>query len=576
MKAPISRLLVSLPLWKRSLSVCRPALTSTMANSIEDIVHRRTHLRSLPYAKCDTRIVSLLDLDLPENGTEEEFRAIYRRYVQQSSPRDRTSNASLLRDAVESIKYGLAPPVAFPTETVYGLGADATNEAATSGIFAAKGRPSDNPLIVHVASVAHLERLTGEPLPQVYIPVTEKFWPGPLTILLPVPASGIFARNVHPAQKNIGFRIPSSKYARFFIAAADRPIAGPSANSSGKPSPTTAKHVLDDLKGKINFILDGGNCEVGVESTVVDGLHDPPLILRPGGVSLEDFRALGREVGGEIGSKWARATIGYRVHRTNVESPQTNGIGPSSTPNSTQQSLASTPSSGGSRTDDSSRTVSYEEDENGAPRAPGMKYRHYAPQGRLILFSEDAYNRGQPAERLHHIVESAQEKNRDLKVGVISCHWPAFANLGNFASPTLESVKINEISKSLPGGEKLDVVRDSAYAGMTSIARLRKDDTTITLYNVQLGPDISTLAQSLFGVLRLFDELDCAYIFAETVRRTTPGSPSVVGSEAAADLGNGYVKGKDGKDRIRLRQARRDLEDAVIDRIEKAAAEQVE
>ncbi|KAK4938428.1 hypothetical protein LTR10_021145 [Elasticomyces elasticus] len=474
------------------------------------IDHR--HLSSLPYTSCNTRIVSLTDLDLPEQASDDDYRRIYHEYTARTD-----SNAALLRDAIESIKHGLAPPVAFPTETVYGLGADATNEPAISGIFAAKGRPSDNPLIVHVSSVAHLERLTGEPLPDIYRSLTQKFWPGPLTILLGVPKESVFAKNVHPAQSTIGFRIPSSKYARFFIAATDRPVAGPSANSSGKPSPTMARHVLDDLQGKINFILDGGPCDVGVESTVVDGLHDPPLILRPGGVSQSELIAHGKAVG----NAFANTAIGYKRHHD---------ITSSASPSSSSPSI-DTPSS--------PANPSYDEDANGAPRAPGMKYRHYSPEGRLLLFSEQAVSVGKVQSTLHETIQQSSISPGEDGANVLK---PAT----NGASPPLEN---------------------SVYAPMTSIATYAAQDngsktkTRVTLYNVHVGSEITSLAHSLFGILRLFDDLGCSVIFAETIRRTSSGVASTPAHETASNIQDGQV---------------RDIEDAVMDRIEKAAAERVD
>jgi L-threonylcarbamoyladenylate synthase len=516
----------------------------TMAG-LKEMMEQRLRLALLPYTQCNTCIVSLADVDIPEHASEDEYRDIYRQYTQQVSPSNRGSNASLLRDAIESLRHGIAPPVGFPTETVYGLGADATNEAAVSGIFAAKGRPSDNPLIVHVASVEHLERLTGASLPDVYRPLVEKYWPGPLTILLPVPENNIFAQNVHPAQNTIGFRVPSSKFARFFIAATDRPIAGPSANSSGKPSPTTAQHVLDDLKGKINFVLDGGACDVGVESTVVDGLHDPPLILRPGGVGLEEFRVIGRRVGGKVGDSWARTAIGYKHHSSHDQpGPQANNV---------VNGMTKLPVNGDTTQDHHSASEAYFEDANGAPRAPGMKYRHYAPTGRLVLFSDGAYKAGQVERKLWDISYAIQSSNAEkhVKVGIMSRHWPPFAGL--HVSPS-EGDKL--------GNKILSVSRYRNLTTMTTTLCL--NDTDFTVYNVHLGPDLQTLAQSLFGVLRLFDDLGCEYIFAAEVRRT--------GSDALAAT-NGYEGGTDKS--ISGGKARHDLEDAVIDRISKAAAEHI-
>ena len=557
---------------------------SAMASTVDSVRAERARLSSFPYKGCNTRIVSLQDLDIPEQATDEEYRSIYARYTQQTTSQDRWSNSFLLRDAIESIKHGIAPPVAFPTETVYGLGADATNEAAVSGIFAAKGRPSDNPLIVHVASTSHLEQVTGTPLPEVYKLVAERFWPGPLTILLPVSPSGNFARNVHPAQSTIGFRIPSSKYARFFIAATDKPIAGPSANSSGKPSPTAARHVIDDLKGKINFILDGGDCEVGVESTVVDGLHDPPLILRPGGVSLKEFRALGKEIGGELGDHWARTTTGYKTHGTHSTSSDMSGNGTLAMPASTGTSASSSQSPTRSGGDVVDSNPSYVEDVNGAPRAPGMKYRHYAPRGRLILFSENAFREGRVKEKLNEIMQGSQsqycspehgEKNHTLRIGVISCHWPSFAGLEDYFSATTSKANFNDITNSKSMGQGPDVKSHSLYADTILIAKTRNLNKDITFYNVELGPQISTLAHSLFGVLRLFDDLNCAYMFAEAVQQCsqTFSLTSSPGFGSETRLANGDYD--EDNDRPSIRQARRDLEDAVIDRIEKAAAERV-
>jgi len=486
------------------------------------------HLAALPYTNCITRIVDLKTLDIPEVASDEEYRQIYAKYAQGSKE---NKNAGLLRDAIESIKYGISPPVAFPTETVYGLGADATNEPSIAGIFAAKGRPSDNPLIVHVSSIAQLESLTGSALPEIYKNLTAKFWPGPLTILLPVGENSKFAKNVHPGQQTIGFRIPSSKYARFFIAATNKPIAGPSANSSGKPSPTTARHVLDDLDGKINFVLDGGPCEVGVESSVVDGLHDPPLILRPGGVSQADLIAHGRE----FGNRFADTAIGYKRHDTTNSLSTSSASSPSPLPNGSSESLTN--------------NDIYVEDINGAPRAPGMKYRHYAPKGHMILFSPTSVKNNRAKAKVSELCNSLISCIADkptIKIGIISCHWESFAGIPHQLS-----------SEAVPSA-----IAHSAYAPITSISRTTigstsEDAPTVILYDVHLGKDISALAQSLFGILRLFDDLNCDYIFAETVRR----SATVEELDAAICHQN---------------QTKRDLEDAVIDRIEKAAGERIE
>ena len=173
--------------------------------------------------------------------------------------------------------------VAFPTETVYGLGANALDRDAVLSIFAAKGRPADNPLIVHIHDRNQLEPLCD--VPERALPLMDAFWPGPLTILCnrkPVSPDQVTA-----GLPTVAVRMPSHPVARAMLQACDLPVAAPSANSSGRPSPTTAAHVLEDMNGKIPLIIDGGMCDVGVESTVLDLCHGDPVILRPGGVTRE-------------------------------------------------------------------------------------------------------------------------------------------------------------------------------------------------------------------------------------------------------------------------------------------------
>lgn len=225
-------------------------------------------------------------------------------------------------------------PIAFPTETVYGLGASALSTPAVKGIYAAKNRPADNPLIIHISSVDQLERklLFNTSIPDIYRPLIEKFWPGPLTILLPVPENTNISSSCTVGQSTFAVRMPSNPIARSLIALSDIPLAAPSANASTKPSPTRASHVYHDLQGRIPLILDGGPCDVGVESTVVDGLTDPPMLLRPGGVSLEEIRKYG-------GERWQNI----------------------------QLAKASA-------------------DKNEKVRTPGMKYKHYSPRAPVALF----------------------------------------------------------------------------------------------------------------------------------------------------------------------------------------------
>lgn len=184
--------------------------------------------------------------------------------------------------------------VAFPTETVYGLGADATSEAAVAKIFKAKGRPQDNPLIVHVATKEQLVQLVSS-LPDYAEKLIAVFTPGPITFVLP--SNGICASNVTAGLSTIAVRIPDHPVAQQLLIHCNLPIAAPSANLSGKPSPTTGKHVFEDLSGKIAGILDGGPTGVGMESTVIDCTQDIPIILRPGGITREQIARVVGSVG---------------------------------------------------------------------------------------------------------------------------------------------------------------------------------------------------------------------------------------------------------------------------------------
>lgn len=215
--------------------------------------------------------------------------------------------------------------VAFPTETVYGLGANALDEAAVRSIFAAKGRPADNPLIVHVSKFEEAVPLV-QSVPEPAHRLAAAFWPGPLTLVLP--AKGVLPPVVTAGLDTVGIRVPEHDVARELIRRASVPVAAPSANASGSPSPTRAEHVRDDLDGRIDAILDGGPCRVGLESTVVDVTGPIPVVLRPGGIPAEALLRLVPEI--------------------------------------------IIPPVGGSAVE-------------GVPRAPGMKYRHYAPATRLLL-----------------------------------------------------------------------------------------------------------------------------------------------------------------------------------------------
>jgi len=252
--------------------------------------------------------------------------------------------------------------VAFPTETVYGLGANALSTPAVEKIFRAKNRPSDNPLIAHFGSLAHLRAFTA--IPEVYLPLIEKFWPGPLTILLRVtPEMGV-SPLVTAGLDTLAVRIPSSPLARALILEAGVPIAAPSANASTRPSPTLASHVYSDLDKRIPLLLSadedlGSQCDVGLESTVVDGLSSPPVILRLGGISLEQIRSLG--------GIWTDTLV--------YEKPK-------------------------------QITGDY------VPRTPGMKYRHYSPRCPVYVFQVGSPLPDPPSA----LLPSSEKEERKLAV----------------------------------------------------------------------------------------------------------------------------------------------------------------
>ncbi len=247
--------------------------------------------------------------------------------------------------------------VAFPTETVYGLGADALDAGAVGRIFKAKGRPADNPIIVHIADARDVGLLAAE-VPSQALPLIDRWWPGPLTLVLPaldsVPAV------TRGGLRTVAVRMPAHKVALALIRASGCPVAAPSANRSGRPSPTTARHVIEDLGASVDLVLDGGPTPVGVESTVLDVTGPVPVLLRPGGVGLEALEAA--------------------VGRVIVA-----GAGPG--PADTGEMLA---------------------------RSPGTRYRHYAPRARVVLV--DAPADESPA-RVAEAVRGLWEQG--LRVGVM-------------------------------------------------------------------------------------------------------------------------------------------------------------
>ncbi len=233
---------------------------------------------------------------------------------------------------VETVKIKLAGDVVrkgglvvFPTETVYGLGADATNDDACKRIYKAKGRPQDNPLIVHISSMEDLYRVSKK-VPESAKPFIERLWPGPLTVI--VEKSDVISEVASAGLPTIGVRMPAHPIAQELIKAAGVPIAAPSANLSGRPSPTKAEHVIEDLNGKVDLIIDGGDTMFGIESTIIDFTKEKPVLLRPGPLYPEQLLEIGKVIISDI----ARGDF-------------------------------------------------YQE----KPLSPGMKYRHYAPEKPLIL-----------------------------------------------------------------------------------------------------------------------------------------------------------------------------------------------
>lgn len=309
--------------------------------------------------------------------------------------------------------------VGFPTETVYGLGGSALSDESVKAIYRAKNRPADNPLIVHVSSVEQLQRKLLGPetkIPAVYKDLIEAFWPGPLTILLPVDENTPILKLVTAGQTTFGARIPLHPVARALIALSDTPLAAPSANASTRPSPTLASHVLHDLQGKIPFILDGGACGVGVELTVVDGLVSPPMLLRPGGVSVEKIRAVG-------GKAWENVVL-------------------------------------------AKKTAGKTE----AVRTPGMKYRHYLPTAKVVLF----------------------QRCGDGKAAV------------------------SEFMSGLPAGAKVALLRATHFAPAADINQE-------IVYDRKMGHTGAQILLSLFRLLREADEQKVDFILVEGVEEEGDG-----------------------------------------------------
>nr|WP_307585763.1 L-threonylcarbamoyladenylate synthase [Paenibacillus wynnii] len=338
--------------------------------------------------------------------------------------------------------------VAFPTETVYGLGADARNTQAVEAVFAAKGRPSDNPLIVHIADLDALDELVTEVHP-VAVALMEAYWPGPLTLVLPL-RPDVLSPLVSAGLDTVGVRIPDHPVARALIRAAGCPVAAPSANRSGRPSPTLASHVMDDLTGYIGGVLDGGAAGVGLESTVVQVQPDGSVsVLRPGGITAEQLSAVSGA--GTVDSTSAEAL------------------------DFTRKEAASMPSDAAGLNAADGELPASAADKNPAPRAPGMKYTHYAPRGWL---------------------------------GVVRGSSPL--RVAERAASLLQAAQLNgEITGLLLFDEHIALYPAVPAACVTSLGSLDSPEEA---------------ARSLYAALRRFDEAGATYILAEACPVTGLGA----------------------------------------------------
>ncbi|HIX98334.1 MULTISPECIES: L-threonylcarbamoyladenylate synthase [Clostridia] len=302
--------------------------------------------------------------------------------------------------------------VAFPTETVYGLGANALDEEAARKTYAAKGRPSDNPLIVHIADLKDLYPIT-KGVPEKAVALAEKFWPGPLTMIFE--KSEIVPHGTTGGLDTVAVRMPDDTVTLALIKAAGGYVSGPSANTSGRPSPTTAQHVLDDLDGKINMILDGGPVHIGVESTIVDMTVEPPMILRPGAVTKEMLE----ETVGEV-------SVDHTILTADSKTP---------------------------------------------PKAPGMKYRHYAPRAEMT------------------VVEGSLEKVVD---------------------------KISELAAARE--------REGHRTGIIATRETMDRYTSRNVKCIGTREDESTVAANLYAILRDFDDDGTEFIYSEAFASDGIGS----------------------------------------------------
>ncbi|MBQ9984241.1 MAG: threonylcarbamoyl-AMP synthase [Lachnospiraceae bacterium] len=314
--------------------------------------------------------------------------------------------------------------VAFPTETVYGLGANALNETAAKRIYAAKGRPSDNPLIVHISQVEDMEILGH--VNAKALQLAEAFWPGPLTIILP--KKDVVPHETTGGLNTVAIRMPSHPAALELIRQSGVYVAAPSANTSGRPSPTKASHVIEDMKGKIEYIVDGGPVGIGIESTIVDVSGEIPMILRPGFITKKMIENIIGEV--SIDPSLVHSEEGIR------------------------------------------------------PKAPGMKYTHYAPQGELTL------------------VESAQGNVGTKTKGTVFSNQPV-----KQVVETIQALAKERQKEGCKVGIMAPKETISYYDGFADVCVCVGDRSKQ-----------QTVAAGLYGALREFDAAGVDYIYAESFR----------------------------------------------------------
>lgn len=295
-----------------------------------------------------------------------------------------------IAEAAEIIQQGGL--VAFPTETVYGLGADALNAEAVAKVYEAKGRPSDNPMIVHIARASDIGQLTPM-LSEEIVNLIDNFWPGSLTLVLKKKA-GVPDRTTGGLD-TVAVRMPDSEAALELIRAADCPIAAPSANISGRPSPTRASDVIADMDGRIDAVIEGDDCRVGIESTVLDMTGDAPVILRPGIITAEDIEAV----------------LNKKVTYDKALLRDKQG-----------------------------------EDGDIKPKAPGMKYKHYAPKADMVVIEGQRDKVKAEIERLKMLNERLGSK-----VGVILFEEKAFVEAAHDFFARLRDLDNEEVDLILAG-----------------------------------------------------------------------------------------------------------------------------